>query len=266
MSLTITLFFTIFATANNMRSLPMKSGHREPLGMSKIHEKAPDGRRNRLNVNAEQKNAVHSSGSNPETGKSVGYTLREEGLYWFPIRATYHRAQKVYDKLVALNDGSFEPYLPTIYRIEYTDENTNKPIRQIKEEPLDKSLLFLRSTLHDFRTLLRFQALIPGMTPYYNHFSTNEYGRNEYLIVPDRQMESFRIIVESRNQNIIVNQAEIPKLIEGDHVIVTGGAFEGVEGVVMKFKHQKRVVVELKGVGRYATSYVPGAWLEKVEN
>lgn len=242
--------------------------------MMETFEKIPNGQDNSLAVNAERNNSVHPEFKNDPFGKSVEYAQTEKSTngtvpderHWFPIRATYHRAQKVYDKLVALNDGSFEPYLPTIYRIEYTDENTNKPIRQIKEEPLDKGLLFLRSTLHDFRTLLRFQALIPGMTPYYNHFSTNEYGRNEYLIVPDRQMESFRIIVESRNQNIIVNQAEIPKLIEGDHVIVTGGAFEGVEGVVMKFKHQKRVVVELKGVGRYATAYVPGAWLEKVEN
>ena len=242
--------------------------------MMETFGKIPNGQHNSLAVNAEQKNSVHPEFKNDPLGKSVEYAptgsstngTPQNKRHWFPIRATYHRAQKVYDKLVALNDGSFEPYLPTIYRIEYDNDNPNKTIRQIKEEPLDKGLLFLRSTLSDFRTLLRFQALIPGMTPYYNHFSINEYGRNEYLIVPDRQMESFRIIVESRNKYIIVNQTEIPQIIEGDHVVVTGGAFEGVEGVVMKFKHQKRVVVELKGVGRYATAYVPGAMLKRVEN
>ena len=90
--------------------------------------------------------------------------------------------------------------------------------------------------------------------------------KNDYLIVPDRQKESFKIIVESHNKNIIVNQTEIPKLIEGDHVLVTNGPFAGVEGTVMKFKHQKRVFVELKGVGRYATAYVPGAWIRKTDN
>ena len=235
--------------------------------------KIPNGQHNSLAVNAEQKNSVHSEFKNDSLGKSVGYAPTEsstnkstpDGRHWFPIRATYHRAKKVYDKLVALNDNNLEPYLPMQYRTEYTDEESDNPTPHIIEEPLDKGLLFVRTTLSDFRTLLRFQALIPGMTPYYNHFSLNEYGRNEYLIVPDRQMESFRIIVESRNKNIIVNQTEIPQIIEGDHVIVTGGAFEGVEGVVMKFKHQKRVVVELKGVGRYATAYVPGALIRKVE-
>ena len=36
-------------------------------------------------------------------------------------------------------------------------------------------------------------------------------------------MESFRIIVESRNKDIIVRQTELPKVIEGDRVIVTDG-------------------------------------------
>jgi Transcription antiterminator len=84
------------------------------------------------------------------------------------------------------------------------------------------------------------------------------------LTVPDRQMESFKIIVESRNKDIIVNQAEIPQFIEGDRVIVTDGPFAGVEGVVMKYKHQKRVFVGLKGGGSYATAYVPGAFLKLI--
>lgn len=234
----------------------------------------PNGQHNSLNQTIQ----VNFDFEKNKTGKSVecipNDTLTEETTnsshlekrYWFPIRATHRRAQKVYDQLVELNNGLLEPYLPMRRSIEYSDENSDKPIQEIKEEPLDKGLLFLKCTQEDFRSLMLNRSLIPGMTPYYNHFATNEFGRNEYLTVPDRQMESFMIIVESNNQNIIVNQADIPQIIEGDHVIVTGGVFEGVEGVVMKFKHQKRVVVELDGVGRYATAYVPGALLKRVEN
>lgn len=247
-----------------MRSLPMKNVSREPLWTDKKHRKVPDRKRNILNVNAEQKKSVYSSGSNPETGKSVEYVQRDESLYWFPIRATYHRAQKVYDKLVALNNSRIEPYLPTLYQIERDEENPNSPT--ITEVPLDKGLLFMRSSLEDFQAILQTPLRKQGMTPYYNHFRTNKYGKNEFLTVPDHQMESFRIIVESRNKDIIVKQTEIPRMIEGDHVVVTNGPFAGVEGIVMKYRHQKRVFVELKGVGTYATAYVPGAWLEKVEN
>ena len=203
-----------------------------------------------------------------ENGKSVEYALPGTEAHWFPIRATYHRAQKVYDRLVELNDGRYEPYLPTICSIECTDGGkTGHPEPQVRTEPLDKGLLFVRASLPDYRRLLEVASQVPGLTPYYNHFATNEFGRNELLIVPDRQMESFRIIVESRNHDILVNQTQVPSLIEGDHVVVTGGAFAGVEGIVMKYRHQKRVFVQLHGVGTYATAYVPSAFLKlKIEN
>ena len=201
-----------------------------------------------------------------ESGKSVEYALPGTEAHWFPIRATYHRAQKVYDRLVALNDGRYELYLPQLYIFDRHDGNSDTGEPQFRTEPLDKGLLFMRSSLGVFRELVQSPLLVPGMTPYYNHFSTNEFGRNEYLTVPDRQMESFRIIVESRNQDILVRQAEMPQLVEGDHVLVTDGAFAGVEGIVMKYKHQKRVFVQIQGVGIYATAYVPSAWLKKIDN
>ena len=201
---------------------------------------------------------------NVKIGESVGYTLLPNVRYWFPIRATHNRAQKIYDKLVSLNDDSIEPYLPLLRHIEYTNEDFKNPTQYIADKPLDKSLLFLRSTLNDFRSLLQFQAMLPGMTPYYNHFYTNSFGKNDFLVVPDAQMNSFKIIVESGNENIIVNQDDIPSFVSGDKVVVIGGPFAGVEGVVMKYKHQKRVFVELQGVGRYATAYVPGAWIRRI--
>ena len=214
---------------------------------------------------ASKKNVrANSERENDNFGKSVRFTLLPNEKYWFPIRATHHRAQKIYDKLVAINNKNLELYLPTVRHIEYSNEDFNNPTQYIKDKPLDSSLLFLRSTLNDFRSLLQYQALFPGMTPYYNHFSINSYGTNDFLTVPDRQMQSFRIIIESGNENIIVRQNEVPTLISGDRVIVIGGPFAGVEGIVMKYKHQKRVFVELQGIGRYATAYVPGAWIRRV--
>ena len=208
---------------------------------------------------------VNPDRENVKIGESVGYTLLPNVRYWFPIRATHNRAQKIYDKLVSLNDDSIEPYLPLLRHIKYSNEDFNNPTQYIKDKPLDKSLLFMRSTLNDFRAMLKYQALFPGMTPYYNHFYTNSFGKNEFLVVPDAQMNSFKIIVESGNQNIIVDQTEMPSLIAGDRVVVIGGPFAGVEGIVMKYKHQKRVFVELQGVGRYATAYVPGAWVRRID-
>lgn len=218
-----------------------------------------DSQYNKPSVSAAQSVTVHPQAETSGKGKSVGYALSEGVRYWFPIRATHHRAQKVYERMAELHNDRLTPYLPTLCRIEYSNEDVDRPSQQVKEEPLDGGLLFVQCTLADFRELL--QCQIPGLTPYYNHFATNEFGRNEYLVVPDRQMESFRIIVESRNQEIIVRQTDLPPIIEGDRVMVTDGPFAGVEGIVMKHKHQKRVFVQLQGVGIYATAYVPEAFL-----
>jgi hypothetical protein len=207
---------------------------------------------------------ANSERENVNFGKSVRIALMPNQRYWFPIRATHHRAQKIYDTLVSLNDDNLEPYLPLLRHIEYTNEDFKNPTQYIADKPLDSGLLFLRSTLNDFRALLQYHTLLAGMTPYYDHFSINSYGTNDFLTVPEKQMESFKIIVESGNQNIIVNQGEMPTFICGDKVVVIGGPFAGVEGIVMKYKHQKRVFVELQGVGRYATAYVPGAWIRRI--
>ncbi|MBO7440886.1 MAG: KOW motif-containing protein [Bacteroidales bacterium] len=204
-------------------------------------------------------------GGKTKNGKSVEYALLPDVKYWFPIRATHHRAQKIYDKIISLRNDCLEPYLPILRHIEYTNEDFNNPTQYIADKPLDTGLLFLRSTVNDFRALLQYDTMFPGMTPYYNHFWVNEFGKNDFLTVPDRQMESFKIIVESGNENIIVNQKLVPEYLSGDRVVVIGGPFAGVEGVVMKYKHQKRVFVELQGVGRYATAYVPGAWIRRIE-
>ena len=58
----------------------------------------------------------------------------------------------------------------------------------------------------------------------------------------------------------------MPELVVGDQVVVTDGPFAGVEGLVMKYRHQKRVFVQLRGVGNYATAYVPSAWLKQVNS
>ena len=228
--------------------------------LNQIHSGASEGTasNNTVCANPERENV--------NFGKSVRIALMPNEKYWFPIRATHHRAQQIYDKLVSLSDGNFEPYLPTIRHIEYTNEDFNNPTQYIADKPLDTGLLFLRSTLNDFRALLQFRTILPGMTPYYNKFSINSYGTNDFLTVPERQMESFKIIVESGNENIIVNQAFVPDFLSGDHVVVIGGPFAGVEGIVMKYKHQKRVFVELQGVGKYATAYVPGAWIRRIDN
>lgn len=183
---------------------------------------------------------------------------------WYAIRATRGRAKAVYDSLVALQSEDVIPFLPITKHNHFDYSDKNNPRQVIIETPLDNTLLFVRTTMKRYRDILRMD--IPGLTPYYNHFETNAFGRNTYLIVPDRQMESFRIIIESGWEDIITSLADDSPLSKGDHVRVIDGPFKGVEGVILRYKHQRRVFVKLEGIGSFGTGYVHKNILEKIES
>lgn len=216
---------------------------------------------------------LHSSCSTPspatppsqdslQKGQSVEYALN-----WFTIRATHSRAQKVYNALLEVVGSnplfqSCELYLPlvAIKHIDKSDED--KPKLVIVKQPLDNGLLFVHCTNEQFREMIKLP--IAGLTPYYDHTRQTEYGRNPYLVVPDDQFSSFRTIIDSELDDIIINQSNLPTLFKGDKVRVTDGPFAGVQGYVLKYKHQLRVFVQVNCLGTFATAYVPRVFLEKL--
>ena len=52
------------------------------------------------------------------------------------------------------------------------------------------------------------------------------------------------------------------KLREGQRVRVTDGPFKGVEGIVLRIRRSRRVVIELPGLLAVATNYVDPRFLE----
>ncbi len=208
--------------------------------------------------------ATSPSWSCDSIGQSVEYVPQ-----WFVIRATQGRAEKVYKGLMesvtthAISD-SCEFYLPMVAIRQIDKSNAEKPIRIVVKQPLDNSLLFAHCTLPQFRDIL--QLPISGLTPYYDHTRQTEYGRNPFLVVPDSQFLSFRTIIDSEMEGIVTDQNDMPTFFQGDRVRVVDGPFTGVEGYVLRYKHQLRVFVQLDCLGTFATAYVPRAYLEKMDD
>ena len=53
-------------------------------------------------------------------------------------------------------------------------------------------------------------------------------------------------------------------LQKGDRVRVTGGIFEGVEGVIIRVKGDRRVSVCIQGVMAVATAYIHPSLIERI--
>lgn len=81
------------------------------------------------------------------------------------------------------------------------------------------------------------------------------------LVVPDKQMRDFMFVLDfSENTVEVINE----ELKCGDRVRVVKGPLTGLEGELLRIKGHKRVIVRLEGVISIATSYIPGAFLEKI--
>lgn len=197
------------------------------------------------------KNRVATPVNTASGEQSVNYARS-----WYVIRATLSRARSVADSLIALN---YQVYLP-VRKIRETVTVNGVTDYTYHDELWSRSLLFVHCTEADMENLVR-NSGIKGLTPYYNHFEQNRFGRDRYLVVPDRQMDSFVRIVDSYNQNVIVRLGEELHLARGHRVRIADGEFAGVEGIVMRIAGQRRVVVRIQGLGYVATAFIPMAFL-----
>lgn len=88
--------------------------------------------------------------------------------------------------------------------------------------------------------------------------------RNRIAPISDREMDNF-ILVTSASDALIPLGEVTSQLLQGDRVRVTGGLFEGAEGVVKRIKGDRRLIVSIDGVTAVATCYIAPEFLTKIQ-
>ena len=81
--------------------------------------------------------------------------------------------------------------------------------------------------------------------------------------IPERQMNNF-ILVTSVSDDLIPLVEVTPELLKGDRVRVTGGLFEGAEGVIKRIKGDRRLIVSIDCFTAVATCFIRPEFLEKI--
>jgi transcription antitermination factor NusG len=84
------------------------------------------------------------------------------------------------------------------------------------------------------------------------------------IVVPEKSMADFMKISLTMSDEILFLKEVSQKLREGQKVRIAGGPFKGVEGVVVRIKKSRRVMVELPGMLAVTTSYIPVQELEVI--
>ena len=192
---------------------------------------------------------------NSQTGVSTNYIHpTKEPLRWYVLRATYGRVNASYEYLA---QKGIEVYHPTIfvYRM------VNGKRKRLEESRLP-NIFFAQSTEEILKTYVFDNVNLPHLRFYYRYAGLGNERTKEPLIVPDRQMESLKIICGHKEADNVVVPNDKHQFEKGETVIVTDGDFKGVIGKVARYCKQLRVGVIIDGFLTIATAYVPRGYLK----
>ena len=167
-------------------------------------------------------------------------------MHWYAAKVKYQTERKV---KAWLDEQAIENFIP--FRTVLTERNGRKIKR---ERPIVPGLLFIRT---DYQTACSLMVESRAKIVYLRNFENHQL-----LIVPDKQMQDFMFLLDFSESAVQVENANLKR---GDRVRVIKGDFIGIEGELIRIKGHKRVVVRLEGLFSLATTYIPGAFLEKIE-
>ena len=187
----------------------------------------------------------------------------DENRQWFVLRVLYGRIIKAKAFVEA---KGFECYVPMRYK-----EVRKQGKKRIITEPLLSSFLFVHATAEQVETLL-YEIKVSTdesrnlLSYYFDHTYQRQDNpdRNPPLIIRDEAMDNFIKLTSIKNPHVIPVTSENIQYKLGDHVIVTEGDFEGIQGRVARIAGQQRVIVELFGGCLVASAYIPKEAMRKV--
>ena len=191
---------------------------------------------------------------NTQIGVSTRNVPASNDPHWYALRCTYGKEKQINEALIKVGVTTFYPTIPTVKIINGK--------RQKVEVSYAPNLLFAHGTFDELKTYVYNHDTFEHLRFYYRHFHAGSRIEKEPMIVPNNQMNSFKLICEAKEQDIIITTEVIHKFQEGEQVRVIAGPFKGVIGTVARYQGQQRVGIILDGLLTAMTAYVPSIYLE----
>ena len=191
-----------------------------------------------------------------QSGVSVRYVPAADKV-WYVFRILYGYTQQVADFFV--EDNAY-PYVAMVWKDVRKDGKKKRVLVPFL------NLIFAYVTKEQAENYVRDYQMSKFITYYYNHFVTNEYGKNPPLTVSQKDMEPLVKVTALRDEHVMEVDMKKCRFVSDDIVRVTDGPFEGITGRVARVNRQSRVVIYIKGLqSGITTAYIPSCYLEKVE-
>ena len=176
--------------------------------------------------------------------------MNKESEVWFAMRATYRRELEAMHLLEKANFGCF---IPMQYKISI---RRGRKVRALV--PVIRNLVFVHARHSEVQ---RFKSQIT----YLQYITDTRSGQK--IIIPDHDMQRFIAVAGTYNDHLLYFQPEELNLSKGTKVRITGGDFEGQEGVFLKVKgvRDRRVVIAIQGIIAVALATIHPDLIEVIE-
>lgn len=167
---------------------------------------------------------------------------------WFAIRVTYHRELKVKEDLDARGIPNFVP-------MQYRREE-RKGVMVKRLVPSVHNLIFIYTTPSEMTeykktTTLPIRYIMDRET-------------HKPVTVPTREMENFIKVAGTYDEKLIYLNPDPGDFTKGERVRIIGGPFAGAEGIFVRVKGDRRVLINILGLVAVATTYVHPSMIEKI--
>lgn len=208
--------------------------------------------------------------SQPTSDSKNSMPSQESSKLWYALRTTYGREKKAYTYLIS---KGITAYYPTIM----VDKLIDGRIKSVEVSRIP-NMFFAYGTEKEIKRFVYDNVNLPFLRFYYRYYNPQTSSSSvaaksniskglakEPLIVPDRQIETLKIICEAEGQDTIITTEPIHKFEKGNLVRVTNGPFAGAVGVVARFKGQQRVGIQINGIVTAITAYIPSAFIKRIK-
>ncbi len=167
---------------------------------------------------------------------------------WFAIRVTYNRELKVKADLDARGITNF---VPMQYRRE---ERHGVMVKRLV--PSVHNLIFIHITPSKMKEY-KMTTDLPI------RYIMNRETRKP-ITIPTQEMENFIKVAGTYEEKLVYLNPEPGDFAKGERVRIIGGAFAGAEGIFVRFKGDRRVVINIEGIVAVATTFIHPSMIEKI--
>ena len=208
---------------------------------------------------------------NSQTGVSTNYiqsateqqpsfkdsSVKKPNAHWYALRATYGQTGKANDYLVS---QGVETYYPTIKAFVMVKGKRKKVTKSYL-----LNILFAYGTEDGLKKHVYDNVNLPYLRFYYGRETVDGEVLHTPLIVPNYQIDNLRTVLADQSGELVVVPDGERKFDKGAKVRVIGGTFKGIVGKVARYCGQQRVAIVVDGLLTIATTYIPSAYLEKLD-